>query len=724
MPASNDKNGEGIEPAPFCLTKQPIAGHEEKPLALCNTCRALNLTVEKFLVSLGDEGQVNNDQSRQLGSLFDIRRKTFCPFCRLVVKAAARSPLPIPPNSSIEKQGPMCYVRWLIDGQQQDRTKNHKELEYLARTRRIHLYSEPKAFGDAYLVLLADDAPSPLFFGRIMPRDATDFPLLRQWSSLCERCHGLVCNEPLTPKLAEINGSRGLRLVDVEQLCVVSAPPGCRYLALSYLWGPNARSHFRATTENIDILGVPYSLAKAELSRTISDAIVLVTKLGERYLWVDSLCLIINSKVENSFEAIHVDAIYANACLTIIAGTGTDHNAGLPGVQSDSRIVQQEIEECGFNLRLMLTYLAEDYLRSSEWNKRGWTFQERLLSKRCLLFVNGRIYFQCRQTTFSEDIVGESKEAGWSLDSTGMPSRIFRGPPSLQYISAVQLYTQRKLTLESDILRAFEGVANVLERHMETSFLYGLPESMLDYALLWESTQQLRRRPNFPSWSWAGWVGEVQWNVPPPRTWIAWYKQYANGSIISIPQEILVANGGLTPAPLPSSANLIPRLPFPPALPLLHFRANTAYFCIDTHDTSTDFEPSQLQRSLSFPSQVPTTQTSTSLQFNHRLGLKGANGTWCGTILLNSNLTEPVQKVHEFIVLSSSPSVTAEEQARCEQVEDGEMELAGKPGAVYNVLMVEWKNSIAIRVGLGRICRNALSRSFEPGVTRKDILLG
>src|SRR2546430_9026534 len=32
-----------------------------------------------------------------------------------------------------------------------------------------------------------------------------------------------------------------------------------------------------------------------------------------------------------------------------------------------------------------VSHLAETYIKKSKWNTRGWTFQERLLSKRCLI---------------------------------------------------------------------------------------------------------------------------------------------------------------------------------------------------------------------------------------------------------------------------------------------------------------------------------------------------
>ena len=46
--------------------------------------------------------------------------------------------------------------------------------------------------------------------------------------------------------------------------------------------------------------------------------------------------------------------------------------------------------------------------------------------------------------------------------------------------------------------------------------MFGLPETELDIALLWQPTSSIRRRvhpktkaPLFPSWSWVGWIGGV-----------------------------------------------------------------------------------------------------------------------------------------------------------------------------------------------------------------------
>jgi hypothetical protein len=49
----------------------------------------------------------------------------------------------------------------------------------------------------------------------------------------------------------------------------------------------------------------------------------LVKALNERFLWVDALCLVQNDEM---------DMIYERVLMTIVAASGDNVNAGLPGV--------------------------------------------------------------------------------------------------------------------------------------------------------------------------------------------------------------------------------------------------------------------------------------------------------------------------------------------------------------------------------------------------------
>ena len=199
---------------------------------------------------------------------------------------------------------------------------------------------------------------------------------------------------------------------------------------MSYTWGPG--EPFKSSSTNFKKLhekgGIQQFLDK--IPRVIRDAITLVRSLGERYLWVDSLCIIQDSDQSLHLNTRLMDIVYGGAHLTIcaadgvsvtdtgkgIAGVGiagigvtddesaTDANGnlnieifevGLKALSPSERTFTQHIDEYdpGYapSIELMVSYLAETLIKRSRWDTRAWTFQERMLSKRCLIFVDGRM---------------------------------------------------------------------------------------------------------------------------------------------------------------------------------------------------------------------------------------------------------------------------------------------------------------------------------------------
>jgi Heterokaryon incompatibility protein (HET) len=81
------------------------------------------------------------------------------------------------------------------------------------------------------------------------------------------------------------------------------------------------------------------------------DSIHLVEQLGERFLWIDRLC-VVQDDVETKLQEINSrDKIYGNAFLAIIAATGDNAEAGLQGVHTDRTDTIQVIEEFLLGLR-------------------------------------------------------------------------------------------------------------------------------------------------------------------------------------------------------------------------------------------------------------------------------------------------------------------------------------------------------------------------------------
>jgi len=109
------------------------------------------------------------------------------------------------------------------------------------------------------------------------------------------------------------------------------------------------------------------------LPRTISDAIALVRLLGERYIWIDSLCLIKDDNQDMTNGIQSMDIIYEMSHLTIVAANGDNADAGLQRVRTGSSPCNQVVEEVLPGVRLALVQNLIPSLKKSKYYSRGWT---------------------------------------------------------------------------------------------------------------------------------------------------------------------------------------------------------------------------------------------------------------------------------------------------------------------------------------------------------------
>lgn len=342
-----------------------------------------------------------------------------------------------------------------------------------------------------------------------------DFELVKKW---CHHCLTNQCGSNPT-LVQEKNMPKGFRLIDVKDNCIVEFEPDYQYVALSYVWGGVATlQNKKAIREELTETGA-LTERSHELPNTIKDAMKLTDTLGERYLWVDSLCIIQDDGEDKALQIAAMDPIYSSAILTIAAASGASADTGLPGMSAGPRDFQRHIE------KVQGIYLANRpktfsmAIDESIWNSRAWTFQEKVVSPRVLYLRAQRCFFTCqhRQDEFLES--EDPRENG--LERTNRP-KSFKAqnvnliPTSqsiniLAYRKVVQTYTSRHLTFQSDILNAFKAIEVRFHPLFRSDFVFGLPRSELDSQLLWQPGGPMKRRrdpktnlPIFPSWSWAG----------------------------------------------------------------------------------------------------------------------------------------------------------------------------------------------------------------------------
>ncbi|KAI0454100.1 heterokaryon incompatibility protein-domain-containing protein [Xylaria acuta] len=367
-----------------------------------------------------------------------------------------------------------------------------------------------------------------------------DMRLFQKWKGLCDAAHDDRCR-PGRISFGRRQRLASVRLIDVNTASLVEIEnvQNVSWVALSYVWGSTP---FRTLTK--DTLGEfkeAGALSASWVPNTIADAIRVTQGVGERYLWIDSLCIIQDSDADKANFIPHMDVIYGRACVTIIDASGDSAFSGLPGVRPGTRFQAEEPFKLGgtwFMQSHRIIGEANEIFGDSKWLTRGWTFQEAILSPRWLIFAPEQVYWECRQATWREDACWELPkcheknqtviyEPAFDEDAfqdLWVPSSVQKFDRSYQ--SLVHSFVKRDLTRESDGLDAFSGILRAITQVSEIDFIWGLPRMFLGMALTWPCARDRPRRrtalcqlevtgdgrtvnSHFPSWSWVGWIGRV-----------------------------------------------------------------------------------------------------------------------------------------------------------------------------------------------------------------------
>lgn len=352
---------------------------------------------------------------------------------------------------------------------------------------------------------------------------------LRSSISHCSDHHELCMG--LTDAIFPLN----FRLIDVRKMCILTVTPKTRieYVAFSYVWGESSDtdcstgSNITKRLETLDISTLP---------ATIRDAIVVCEKLGERYIWIDRLCILQDDEEDKLSQVHAMTSIYSAAKFVLVDASSSSMNDGMAGI-SRSRRAQINEKFCGLNINVQFPPLW-DVVGPSTWNSRGWTYQEAILPKRKVFFTQSQIFYECALRIDHEETLAYSsfdpsthdkarypttttslcynaeKDCSAELGKTVLSSRTEK--PWEAYARHLPRYRQRMLRRSSDLINAFLGITDAL--YAPGDSYHGLPLPDLDMALLWRKWKDpwIRNQPlnvtpevqnddlhHFPSWSWA-----------------------------------------------------------------------------------------------------------------------------------------------------------------------------------------------------------------------------
>ena len=348
--------------------------------------------------------------------------------------------------------------------------------------------------------------------------------------------------------------------------------------------------------------------------------------------------------------------------------------------------------------------------------------QEEIFAKRAVVFVNDRIYFRCQRCMWQEDTTIDDMPLDLTATFGGLKHMAIDPRISIDFgfQTLITDYLQRQLSHQNDILNAASGLFRRLSIEKNTSFLEGQPTAFFDKWILFSGkdrgpTDFLIRRWGFASYSWAGWVNNIEWNFLgerelfyqgrewlAQRTWIKWYArdQYNSLSVIDWRMTQLVCKQeSIYRSDFKS--DYVQKLDTWRKLPTSYLSLTQPlrpYTLIHFWTVSAAFE-------LACDDQSP--------RLDYRFDIIGLTGKPVGIIELDCALRESSARPCELLVMSE-----------CRYRGDLPGFRGEPPWNGYWVMLIEWDGPVAERRGIGQILKPALAEAFPPGPAWKEIILG
>ena len=734
-------------------SKSMISNHLSGLCTVCHMLDFVTLTREACPECRPDERHFH------LGTLYHITKKEFCPGCRLIV-SVVRSLRPS--HDKFDESTITLQQRFLLASEQKPHQSLHEHMtsnndKTAIKIATLHGESLIDVVYNQYVPETSEYRPIgwlglgvartvgtiiranvveptrssalrrlKLFERFILPRrqsfhvrgrnvpQKVDINLIKHWMQSCNTQHDR-CRLSTLPTKDE----HSIRLVDVEDYKVVSATSTERYLALSYVWGLNTTPLL--IRDNISQCSSLHGLKSLMIPRTISDAIQFVRDIGERYLWVDSLCIVQDDDDDKQQQLPFMANIYSYAELVIVAAAGCDADAGLPGIRDTRLQLSPHVEEI-HGIRFMTAQPAvQQALEWSAWNSRGWTLQEAILARRALVFTESVVYWNCQVDTWREDMSCESLVARLHLDETNslwatLLSSIKRR--TFTYCHLAQIFSQRRLKEESDIVWAINGILRLQIPKFPQGFIWGLPYESLDATLLWSEDSScanvhlrdashtvVRKRSShelaYPSWSWLSSNTRISFEDPCGESVISevtWNQPIMSGDDkLATQLKPSHFDGRVGKSECKQSTNLLAKCDAELVVMdygLLRFTAQTALLTLRRAGESDRQEAPEVT---SF-TKVPWINAT----------IHSPQGEFIGKLRVPlSFFNKSTEQVGDFILLSRNDQAESEKFRYTSNLGDEKQFTVLHEGCRHdgsrNIMLIEWNGDIAYRQSLGKV---------------------
>jgi hypothetical protein len=347
-----------------------------------------------------------------------------------------------------------------------------------------------------------------------------------EWLRICENNHD-ACNRERNQaqyyptRLLDLSSPTSpegsVRLIETAE----EHPTGV-YATLSHRWG--AAQFIQLTRENAATYRKEIRIEA--MPKTFQDAVSVSKRLGVRYLWIDSMCIMQDKDDLSDWfhEAQLMHKVYSHSYCNLSATDGLSSSDGLFRSRNPDLLRVAEVDVCvrRHHKRIELsTYSLEHngfwrlYVTDAPINTRGWVFQERTLAPRVLHFGRYQLFWECRENNACEKYPEKVPSTGLSPEhlKSSFDRGLCPGYEHSRYQYSWKLivlaYSQTSLTYSEDKLIALSGIAKAYASAMADTYVAGMWRNGLERQLSWfrhADSYPLSPDPlsyRAPSWSWA-----------------------------------------------------------------------------------------------------------------------------------------------------------------------------------------------------------------------------
>jgi hypothetical protein len=311
---------------------------------------------------------------------------------------------------------------------------------------------------------------------------------------------------PLPPRVIDVGPADGS---EEPFLCTTKDRRG-HYLTLSHRWGNYDEIKTKQATLDKRSTCMPIRI----LPKVFRDAVYITRKLGIRFLWIDSLCIVQDDPSDWKFQASKMADIFRNSLMTIASAAVNTQTHGIFRQRAPQRK-----RPCAINLRLshrqkalfqkpgvFFAFADRREMAAAErplgiLDTRAWILQEQILSPRTLYFTEDELFWDCVCLNASEtyptgipDLALDRRSSGQTFASfkkAVASHRIRADIPTKEEIykiwrQIVQAYSRRAISVETDRIVAIMGITDLVEKVLNEKCIFGLWGNHFNSEEIWQ----------------------------------------------------------------------------------------------------------------------------------------------------------------------------------------------------------------------------------------------